>query len=164
MELSAYRVAYETANSEFSEILKEFEKLGLRKNQLENVVDALRPLAGLDGQRAAIEQRAESAAFEQVQHAAELPPEPAQQVAALSLDLMPHEELSAPAAVQPAAAPSLDLMQQDEYLAPEAVEQDEEVSFEVSSDPIQRRIDSALKHRSAFRGMREYSHGVGASL
>ena len=164
MELSAYRVAYEAANSEFSEVLKEFEQLRLRKNQLEKAVEALRPLAGPEGQRVATEQRAGNPVLEQVQHVAELPAEPVQQVAAPSIDLMQHEELPAPEAVQPAAAPSLDLMQQDEYVAPEAVEQDEEVSFEVSSDPIQRRIDSALKHRSTFRGAREYSHGVGVSL
>lgn len=138
MELSVYRVAYEAANAEFRDILKKFEQVSLRKDQFEKVVEALRPLAGLDGQSTATEQRAENHAREQVQQVVEPPSEPVQQSADLSLDLT----------------------QQDEDLVPEAVQQNEALS----SDPIQQRIDSALKHRSAFRGMREYCHGFGAGM
>jgi len=152
MELNAYRVAYEAANSEFGVILKEFNQLNLRKNQLERVVEALRPIAGLDTQGAATEQRGESPALNQVQQLVqqivEAPVEP----------IRPAEPQSEPA--QPAVALPHDLLEQVDYPAPEGVHLDEEVS----SDPIQRRIDSALKHRSAFRGIRDYCHGVGAGL
>ena len=166
MELSAYRVAYEAANSEFREILQRFDYLSVRKNQLEKAVDALRPLARSDGDRGAIKQHAENLAVEQVQHVAEVPSAPVQEAAAPALDRMQHEEISAPEAVQQAAAPLPGPLQQDEFPELEGVQQEEEEvsSFDASSDPIQRRIDSALKHRSSFRGIREYSHGVGARL
>lgn len=152
MELNAYRVAYEAANSEFKDILKEFNQLSLRKNQLERVVEALRPIAGFDTQGAAAEQRAENRALNQVQEIAQ------QMVEAPVEAIQPAEPPSEPA--QPAVALPHDLLEQVDYPAPEGVHLDEEVS----ADPIQRRIDSALKHRSAFRGIREYCHGVGTGL
>lgn len=152
MELSAYRIAYEAANSEFRVILKEFNQLSLRKGQLEKAVEALRPLARFDAQSPATEQCAEDPALAQVQQIV-------QQIVEAPVERIQLEEPPSEPA-QPAVALTLDLLQQFEELEPGVVREDEEVS----SDPIQRRIDSALKHRSSFRGIREYCHGFGAGL
>ncbi len=152
MELSAYRIAYEAANSEFRVILKEFNQLSLRKGQLERAVEALRPLAGFEAQSTATEQCAEDPALAQVQQIV-------QQIVEAPVERIQLEEPPSEPA-QPAVALTLDLLQQFEELEPGVVREDEEVS----SDPIQRRIDSALKHRSSFRGIREYCHGFGAGL
>lgn len=44
MTQDTYRFAYEEANAELREILGQFEQLRLRKAQMEQVVEALRPL------------------------------------------------------------------------------------------------------------------------
>lgn len=51
MRQEVYRVAYDEANAELSEILSKFEQLRLRKDRIEKVVEALKPLALVeDGQ------------------------------------------------------------------------------------------------------------------
>ena len=44
MRQEVYRVAYDEASAELSEILGRFEQLRLRKDRVEKVVDALKPL------------------------------------------------------------------------------------------------------------------------
>jgi hypothetical protein len=44
MRQEVYRVAYDEANAELSEILGKFEQLRLRKDRVEKVVEALKPL------------------------------------------------------------------------------------------------------------------------
>ncbi|MGA9586660.1 MAG: hypothetical protein WBQ95_15105 [Terracidiphilus sp.] len=44
--LDIYRVAFESAKSELTEILEEFEKLRIRKEHIEKLVTVLRPLLG----------------------------------------------------------------------------------------------------------------------
>ena len=46
MTQDTYRFAYEEANAELREIGGQFEQLLLRKEQVEQVIDALRPLLG----------------------------------------------------------------------------------------------------------------------
>ena len=48
MGQDAYRVAYEEATLELSEITDKFEKLRQRKERIEKFVDALKPLLGID--------------------------------------------------------------------------------------------------------------------
>jgi|SRR5450631_3389384 hypothetical protein len=48
-----YRVAYDSANSELNEILRAFEDLRSRKERVEKVVLALKPLMGADDQASA---------------------------------------------------------------------------------------------------------------
>ncbi|HEY1577642.1 MAG TPA: hypothetical protein VGF82_11300 [Terracidiphilus sp.] len=43
-----YRVAYEAATSELTEISAEFERLRLRKEQVERLISALQPVIGED--------------------------------------------------------------------------------------------------------------------
>jgi hypothetical protein len=49
MKQEVYRFAFDEANSELSQILGEFEQLRARKERIEKVVEALKPLAGIEG-------------------------------------------------------------------------------------------------------------------
>lgn len=46
MRQEVYRVAFDEASAELSEILSKFEALRLRKDRIEKVVEALKPLVG----------------------------------------------------------------------------------------------------------------------
>jgi len=48
MRQEVYRVAYDEAKAELGEILSKFEQLRLRKDRIEAVVEALRPLLGAE--------------------------------------------------------------------------------------------------------------------
>jgi hypothetical protein len=52
MNKEAYRFAFDEANAELAAIVGEFEALRQRKERVEKVVEALKPLAGVDGQGA----------------------------------------------------------------------------------------------------------------
>jgi hypothetical protein len=73
MRQEVYRVAYDEASAELSEILGKFEQLRLRKDRMEKVVEALKPLVALE---------APSYSGERSSHAAEVvtqaSPEPVQ--------------------------------------------------------------------------------------
>ena len=49
-----YRVAFDAVNSELTEIIAEFEKLRIRKEQIERLVVVLRPLIGEEENAGAI--------------------------------------------------------------------------------------------------------------
>jgi hypothetical protein len=57
MNREVYRFAFDEANAELSQIVGEFEQLRLRKERIEKVVEALKPLAGVDPQPAAEEKK-----------------------------------------------------------------------------------------------------------
>jgi len=57
MNKEVYRFAFDEANAELSQIVGEFEQLRLRKERVEKVVEALKPLAGVDPQPAAGEKK-----------------------------------------------------------------------------------------------------------
>jgi len=58
MRQEVYRVAYDEASAELSEILGRFEQLRLRKERVEKVVDALKPLViAAEAERAAMPER-----------------------------------------------------------------------------------------------------------
>lgn len=51
MKEEVYRFAFDEANAELSQIVTEFEQLRQRKDRIEKVVEALKPLAAAnDGQ------------------------------------------------------------------------------------------------------------------
>jgi hypothetical protein len=58
MRQEVYRVAFDEAKAELSELLSRFEQLRQRKDRIEKVVEALKPLLTADGQSALPEQRA----------------------------------------------------------------------------------------------------------
>ncbi|HWA96615.1 MAG TPA: hypothetical protein VG844_18610 [Terracidiphilus sp.] len=55
MRQEAYRVAYDEANSELKEFVLKFEQLRFRKEQIEHLVDVLRPLMGQSAPLAVVE-------------------------------------------------------------------------------------------------------------
>ncbi|MGA7858429.1 MAG: hypothetical protein WCA11_10910 [Terracidiphilus sp.] len=48
MKQDVYRFAHEEASSELNEIVKEFDNLRIRKERIEKLLDALKPLADLE--------------------------------------------------------------------------------------------------------------------
>ncbi len=60
MKQEAYRFAFDEANAELTQILGEFEALRVRKDRIEKVVEALKPLAG-DAQGAPAERKSSDA-------------------------------------------------------------------------------------------------------
>ena len=48
MRQEVYRVAYDEASAELSEIVSKFEQLRLRKDRMEKVVEALKPLVAME--------------------------------------------------------------------------------------------------------------------
>lgn len=52
MRQDVYRVAYDQANAELTEILSKFEQLRARKDRIEKVVDVLKPLVASELQSA----------------------------------------------------------------------------------------------------------------
>jgi hypothetical protein len=124
MTQETYRLAYEEASNELKEILTQFDVLRVRREKIQQVADALKPLL-TDGP---LPESAVSAASEPspflVQQSSTVPAEPT------------------PA---PVAAP-------DAFPEP-AVEQEPAFASE-SSDPFQRRIDNALRHGLGSRESR----------
>lgn len=55
MRQEVYRVAFDEAKAELSELLSKFEQLRQRKDRIEKVVEALKPLMAVDGQGAPAE-------------------------------------------------------------------------------------------------------------
>lgn len=55
MRQDVYRVAFDQANAELSEILGKFEQLRARKDRIEKVVDVLKPLVGSEMQSTSAE-------------------------------------------------------------------------------------------------------------
>jgi hypothetical protein len=61
MKEEVYRFAFDEANAELSQIVGEFEQLRMRKDRIEKVVEALKPLAGGDVQGAPAERKSSDA-------------------------------------------------------------------------------------------------------
>ncbi|HTB95951.1 MAG TPA: hypothetical protein VK716_03015 [Terracidiphilus sp.] len=57
MKQEVYRFAFDEANAELAQIIGEFEQLRQRKDRIEKVVEALKPLAVADAQAAAQQER-----------------------------------------------------------------------------------------------------------
>jgi hypothetical protein len=55
MRQEVYRVAFDEASAELSEILAKFEQLRLRKDRVEKVVEALKPLVASEAQATSTE-------------------------------------------------------------------------------------------------------------
>jgi hypothetical protein len=63
MNKEVYRFAFDEANTELSQIVGEFEQLRLRKERVEKVVEALKPLAGSEGQPLNGDKKSESPSY-----------------------------------------------------------------------------------------------------
>ncbi len=136
MTQETYRFAFEEANAELGDILAQFEQLRLRKTQMEQVVEALRPLL-FDTPATATAVAVAAAPIELEQAIAEPVPFLVQQS---------EEPVEVPVLQQTA----------------EAVEEPEYA--EQSSDPFQRRIDNALRQGFGGRDSRVLSLGLNGLL
>ncbi|HTB95950.1 MAG TPA: hypothetical protein VK716_03010 [Terracidiphilus sp.] len=121
-----YRCAFEEASSELREIDGRFELLRVRKEQMEQIIEALRPLM-----------------------AGELAESAPQRVPATVIEPLAFSAHAVEAAAAVVEEPAPVLMQE-----PEAVEEEPAFAGEASSDPFQRRIDNALKHGFSSRESR----------
>lgn len=63
MNKEVYRFAFDEANAELAAIVGEFEQLRMRKERVEKVVEALKPLAGVDMPMSAEKNSAESPSY-----------------------------------------------------------------------------------------------------
>ncbi len=70
--LEIYRVAFESAKSELTEISEQFERLRLRKEHLEKLVAILKPLLG-EGEPAVVQVFAENPTHAKVEPVGEVP-------------------------------------------------------------------------------------------
>jgi hypothetical protein len=145
MRQETYRFALDEATKELHGIVEQFEALRSRKEQIEAVVEALRPFIGLHSETpnitATIEASAPIAEF--VAPVIEEPsPEPQftfMQVSGPGMEIASTEP--APAAVEPEPEPVLETV---------AVHADDATAEQIayfrqpSADPFQRRIDDAL--------------------
>lgn len=61
MKEDVYRFAFDEANAELAQIVGEFEQLRQRKDRIEKVVEALKPLASNETQSAAGERKGSDA-------------------------------------------------------------------------------------------------------
>ena len=125
MPQDTYRFAYEEANSELREIAGQYESLRARKERVEQVLNALRPLVtetALPEIKPEVKQE-----IKEIVAAEKQSVEPAPFLVQQTEDVVPE---AAPAIPEFTAEPE-----------PEPV-----FAAEASSDPFQRRIDNALKH------------------
>ena len=132
MTQETYRFAYEEANSELREILGQFDQLQARKEQIEQVVEALKALL-FEGPMA------ETAAASGVEAAPFL----VQQAAEASME--------AKTEVTQESFPEPTLQPEPAFNADNA---EPAYAGEQSSDPFQRRIDNALRHGLGTRESR----------
>ena len=139
MRQETYRFALDEATKELHGIVEQFEALRSRKEQIEKVVEALRPFIGLHSETSTIEASAPIAEF--IAPAIEQPsPEPQftfMQVSGPGMEIASTE----PAPAEPEPEPVLETV---------AVHADDATAEQIayfrqpSADPFQRRIDDAL--------------------
>lgn len=101
MRQEVYRVAYDEASAELSEILGRFEQLRLRKDRVEKVVEALKPLVmAAQAETAAMAERVSAPAERQPvaveTQAARVPAEPVQSSAPSTIPYPVHQPTGDP--------------------------------------------------------------------
>lgn len=128
MRDETYKIAYEEANAELRDILTRFEELRLRKDQIEHVVDALRPFIGMEMETAALTVVPEPEAEQ------EIAPEPVVYSYLQAVGQADEAIQSQPERMTAKARPISEPVAEPVAYA----------AMEPSSDPFQRRIDDAL--------------------
>lgn len=140
MRQDVYRVAYDEAITELSEILNKFEQLRLRKERIEKAMDVLKPLLGQSAPASLSDMN---------------PAGPSPEAAPPMMDPSPTHT----AEQQSAAVPSAVMQRIEEpisYPAPQAADN--------SSDPFQRRINNALRQGFSSGESREFARSFAGSL
>jgi hypothetical protein len=145
MRQETYRFALDEATKELHGIVEQFEALRSRKEQIEQVVEALRPFIGLHSETPTVTTTIEASApiAELVAPVIEQPsPEPQytfMQISGPGMEVVSSEP--APVEIEPEPEPVLETV---------AVHSDEATAEQIAyfrqpaADPFQRRIDDAL--------------------
>ncbi|HZB89151.1 MAG TPA: hypothetical protein VE291_10865 [Terracidiphilus sp.] len=146
MTQDTYRFAYEEANAELSEIRGQFEQLQLRRNLVEQAIEALRPVLS-DAPAAAI---THTISFE-------MPPsEPLPFLVQQVQQVQQAQQAQQSVAVEPLVEQSVPQPVMETYAEPQYAQE--------SSDPFQRRIDNALRQGFGGRDSRVMSLGLNGLL
>ena len=122
MTEETFRTAYQQANAELWGIQEQFERLRLKKEQIEKVVEALKPFVELYSENAVANQPVSDPSLYLIHESKEVAAEPVHR------------------ASEPSPEPVLAAVEYSTTLAPEPVQ----YAAEPSSDPFQRRIESVL--------------------
>jgi hypothetical protein len=136
MRQETYRFALDEATAELGDIVTQFEQLKAKKEQIEKVVEALKPFIGLQAQAPAVEVSALFTAPEIEQPA----PQPAEftfmQISGPGMEITKTE----PVPVEVVAEPVPELV----HAGQDATSEQVAYFRQPSADPFQRRIDDAL--------------------
>ena len=134
MRQEVYRVAYDEASAELSEILAKFELLRVRKDRIEKVVDALKPLV---------------IAYESTVRAEQPIRTVEGSLAPLERQVPAPVHVQEPVAVAAAPAPV--------PVPPSPIPYPVQQAVEEANDPFSRRVESAIGAGSSSKDLREYS-------
>jgi len=131
MRQETYRFALDEASAELRDILQQFDALRLRKEQIEKVVEALKPFLSL--------QTETTPAVSEVAYAM---PEMEQPVS----EPVHFTYMSGPSTEPVVELTAQEIVEPEPVLALVGEEESEQVAFfrQPSQDPFQRRIDDAL--------------------
>lgn len=136
MRQETYRFALDEATAELSDIVTQFETLKAKKEQIEKVVEALRPFIGLQAQAPTIEASAAFTAPKMEQPA----PEPVEftfmQISGPGMEITKSEPVPATGAEEQ--------IPEFVHVAEDATPEQVAYFRQPSADPFQRRIDDAL--------------------
>jgi hypothetical protein len=149
MTQDTYRFAYDEAHAELREIVSQFEQLRLRKTQMEQVIEALRPLlsdapAAIAAELHAPEMTSFEAPVSETTSLEEPVPDPTPFLVQQSVEVTPEAE--------EVPVPAMDAMKAETEQGDESV------------DPFQRRIDNALRQGFGGRESRVLSLGLNGLL
>jgi hypothetical protein len=136
MRQETYRFALDEASAELRDIVVKFEALRSRKEQIEKVVEALRPFIGLQAEVATVETDAPAEFAESVVEQ----PSPEPQFSFMQIS-GPGMEVTT---TEPAPAAEAEQVPEPVHALEEASAEQIAYFRQPSADPFQRRIDDAL--------------------
>jgi hypothetical protein len=150
MRQETYHFAYQEASAELHRILEEFEALSLRKDQIEKIVEALKPFIGLESVNTASELAtfapAETVHYATPEHYAA--PEPVQFAVPEAMQQDPELIVYTHLQVADQSLEPFQMLEEQPlelvHYGAEGSQAPVEYSKEPVPDPFQRRIDDAL--------------------
>ncbi len=140
MRQDVYRVAYDEAISELSDIINQYEQLRQRKERVEKAVDVLKPLVGANVQAISADRATAGSPPDEPPPPAEPSPSSGQEVLAVPAAILQRVE-------EPIS-----------YPAPQASAAD------TTADPFQRRINNALRQGFGGGESREFARAFAGGL
>jgi len=143
MRQETYQFALDQATAELRDIVTQFESLKARKEQIEMVVEALRPFIGLHAEAPTVVASAEysAPAIESIEPIAAPAPEPEPQFTFMQVSGPGMEVVKTEPAPVAVVEQVLEMVH-----TPQGEATPEQVAYfrQPSADPFQRRIDDAL--------------------